>query len=83
MAHGVEADFKVVSDRNSLCPSTGRALVTQLLSASCVAGDANICIECVVETVVIGLPYGISDDDVPIPDIVHQQLSMFLKHKVF
>ena len=50
----MEADFKVVSDRNGPCPSLGSALVTQLLSASfwqVLPSTAKICIECMVEWV--------------------------------
>ena len=74
----MEADFKVVSDRNGPCPSLGSALVIQLLSASfwqVLPSTAKICIECMVEWVY--------DNDVPISDTVHQQLSMCLKHKAF
>ena len=57
----MEADLKVVSDRNGPCPSLGSALVTQLLSASfwqVLPSTAKICIECMVEWVY--------DKDVPI-----------------
>ena len=50
----MEADFKVVSDRNGPCPSLGSALATQLLSASfwqVLPSTAKICIECMVEWV--------------------------------
>ena len=81
MAHGMEADFKVGRDFDGLGPSTGTALVTQLLSAPFLAWDAKLYIQRMVARVALGLPYGISDNDVPIPDTVHQQLSMCLKHK--
>ena len=63
----MEADFKVVSDRNGPCPSLGSALATQLLSASfwqVLPSTAKICIECMVEWVY--------DNDVPISETVHK-----------
>ena len=81
MAHGTEADFKVVSDRDGPGPPTGRALVAQLVSAPFWHEMPRYAVIAWWNRVALGLPYGISDNDVPIRDIVHQQLSMRLKHK--